>query len=86
MKKNTKQQPAIFYDGNGQNGSILQNTTSTVLQNSSRTTNRRGVSTTKRIPPQNKITKKQLEYLAERVKKLHRLTNKICVAKMKSFI
>ena len=33
-----------------------------------------------------KITKKQLEYLAERVKVLQRLTKKICGAKIKSFI
>jgi len=32
-----------------------------------------------------KITKKQLEYLAERVKVLQRLTKKICMAKIKSF-
>ena len=32
-----------------------------------------------------KITKKQLEYLAERVKVLQRLTNKICEEKIKSF-
>lgn len=32
-----------------------------------------------------KITKKQLEYLAQRVKKLQRLTNKICKEKIKSF-
>ena len=33
-----------------------------------------------------KITKKQLEYLAKRVKLLQRLTKKICVAKIDSFI
>jgi HEPN domain-containing protein/predicted nucleotidyltransferase len=33
-----------------------------------------------------KITKKQLEYLAQRVKVLQRLTKKICAAKIKSFI
>jgi len=33
-----------------------------------------------------KITKQQLEYLAQRIKKLHELTEKICVAKIKSFI
>lgn len=33
-----------------------------------------------------KITKKQLEYLAERVKVLQKLTNKICGEKIKSFI
>jgi len=33
-----------------------------------------------------KITKKQLEYLAKRVKLLQRLTKKICVAKIKSFV
>jgi len=33
-----------------------------------------------------KITKKQLEYLAERVKVLQRLTKKICVAKIESFV
>ena len=32
-----------------------------------------------------KITKKQLEYLAERVKELQRLTKKICGAKIESF-
>ena len=32
-----------------------------------------------------KITKKQLEYLAKRVKILQRLTKKICVAKIESF-
>ena len=31
------------------------------------------------------IVKKQLEYLAERVKKLQRLTNKICKAKIEFF-
>jgi HEPN domain-containing protein/predicted nucleotidyltransferase len=33
-----------------------------------------------------RITKKQLEYLADRVKVLQRLTKKICAAKIKSFI
>ena len=33
-----------------------------------------------------KITKKQLEYLAERVKMLQRLTNKICKKKIESFV
>ena len=33
-----------------------------------------------------KITKKQLEYLAKRVKLLQRLTKKICAAKIESFI
>ena len=33
-----------------------------------------------------KITKKQLEYLAGRVRKLQRLTKKICVAKIESFV
>jgi HEPN domain-containing protein len=33
-----------------------------------------------------KITKKQLEYLAERVKILQKLTKKICAAKIDSFI
>ena len=33
-----------------------------------------------------KITKKQLEYLAKRVKILQRLTKKICVAKINSFV
>jgi len=33
-----------------------------------------------------KITKKQLEYLAERVKVLQRLTKKICEAKIESFV
>jgi predicted transcriptional regulator len=32
-----------------------------------------------------RITKKQLEYLAKRVKLLQRLTKKICVAKIDSF-
>jgi len=32
-----------------------------------------------------KITKKQLEYLAERVKVLQKLTNKICKKKIESF-
>jgi len=33
-----------------------------------------------------KITRKQLEYLAKRVKLLQKLTKKICVAKIKSFV
>jgi HEPN domain-containing protein len=33
-----------------------------------------------------KITKKQLEYLAKRVKLLQRLTKKICKAKIDSFV
>jgi len=33
-----------------------------------------------------KITKKQLEYLAERVKVLQKLTNKICKKKIESFV
>jgi hypothetical protein len=33
-----------------------------------------------------KITKKQLEYLAKRVKILQRLTKKICTAKIESFV
>jgi hypothetical protein len=33
-----------------------------------------------------KITKKQLEYLAKRVKILQRLTKKICVTKIESFV
>jgi len=32
-----------------------------------------------------KITKQQLEYLAQRIKKLHELTERICVAKIDSF-
>ncbi len=32
-----------------------------------------------------KITKEQLEYLAERVKILQKLTKKICTAKIESF-
>ncbi len=39
-----------------------------------------------RYDPDYKITKKQLEYLAKYVKKLQRLTKKICVAKMISFV
>ena len=39
-----------------------------------------------RYDPEYKITKKQLEYLAKRVKLLQRLTKKICVAKIDSFI
>ena len=37
-----------------------------------------------RYDPKYKITKKQLEYLAERVKILQRLTKKICKAKIES--
>jgi len=33
-----------------------------------------------------RITKKQLEYLAKRVKLLQRLTKKICIVKINSFI
>jgi len=33
-----------------------------------------------------KITKKQLEYLAKRVKLLQRLTKKICQQKIESFV
>lgn len=33
-----------------------------------------------------RITKKQLEYLAKRVKLLQRLTKKICAAKIESFV
>ena len=33
-----------------------------------------------------KITKKQLEYLAARVKKLQKLTKNICTQKIKSFV
>ncbi|MHC4396074.1 MAG: HEPN domain-containing protein [Planctomycetota bacterium] len=39
-----------------------------------------------RYVPDYKITKKQLEYLSGRVRKLQRLTKKICVAKIDSFI
>ncbi|MHC4739784.1 MAG: HEPN domain-containing protein [Planctomycetota bacterium] len=39
-----------------------------------------------RYKPSYRITKKQLEYLAKCVKLLHRLTKKICVAKIESFI
>jgi len=39
-----------------------------------------------RYKPSYRITKKQLEYLAKRVKILQRLTKKICVAKIESFI
>jgi HEPN domain-containing protein/predicted nucleotidyltransferase len=39
-----------------------------------------------RYDPDYKITKQQLEYLSKRVKLLQRLTNKICVAKIDSFI
>ena len=38
-----------------------------------------------RYDPDYKITKKQLEYLAERVRKLQRLTNKVCKEKIESF-
>jgi len=33
-----------------------------------------------------KITRQQLEYLAQRIKKLHELTEKICKAKIESFV
>ena len=33
-----------------------------------------------------KITKQQLEQLAPRIKKLHETTEKICIAKIESFI
>ena len=39
-----------------------------------------------RYDPDYRITKKQLEYLAQRVKKLQRLTNKICKEKIESFV
>ncbi len=39
-----------------------------------------------RFDPKYKITKKQLEYLAKRVKILQRLTKKICVANIDSFV
>lgn len=39
-----------------------------------------------RYNPDYRITKKQLEYLAQRVKKLQRLTNKICKQKIESFV
>ena len=38
-----------------------------------------------RYNPKYKITKKELEYLAERVRKLQRLTKKICKEKIESF-
>ena len=38
-----------------------------------------------RYDPDYKITKKQLEYLAQRVKMLQRLTKKICKEKIDSF-
>ena len=38
-----------------------------------------------RYDPDYRITKKQLEYLAERVRKLQRLTEKICKEKIQSF-
>ena len=38
-----------------------------------------------RYDPQYKINKKQLEYLAKCVKKLQRLTKKICTEKITSF-
>ena len=38
-----------------------------------------------RYNPGYKITKTQLEYLAERVKKLQRLTKKICEARIESY-
>jgi HEPN domain-containing protein len=39
-----------------------------------------------RYNPGYKITKAQLEYLAERVKKLQRLTKRICEARIKSYL
>lgn len=39
-----------------------------------------------RYDPKYRITKKQLEYLAERVRKLQRLTNKACKEKIESFV
>jgi len=39
-----------------------------------------------RYKPDYRITKKQLEYLAKRVKILQRLTKKICTEKIKSFV
>ncbi|MHC4394217.1 MAG: HEPN domain-containing protein [Planctomycetota bacterium] len=39
-----------------------------------------------RYDPDYKITKKQLEYLAQRVRKLNRLTKKICQQKIESFV
>jgi hypothetical protein len=39
-----------------------------------------------RYDPDYKITKKQLEYLAKRVKLLQRLTKKICKEKIESFV
>jgi predicted nucleotidyltransferase/HEPN domain-containing protein len=39
-----------------------------------------------RYKPSYRITKKQLEYLAQRVKKLQRLTKKICKEKIESFV
>ena len=39
-----------------------------------------------RYDPNYKITKKQLEYLAKRVKILQQLTEKICIAKIESFV
>ena len=39
-----------------------------------------------RYNPGYKITKAQLEYLAQRVRKLQRLTKKICEAKIESYL
>ena len=39
-----------------------------------------------RYNPGYRITKGQLEYLAERVKKLQRLTKKICTARIESYL
>ncbi len=39
-----------------------------------------------RYDPEYYITEDELKYLAKHVKKLHRLTEKICVAKIDSFI
>jgi len=39
-----------------------------------------------RYNPGYRITKAQLEYLAERVKKLQRLTKKICAARIESYL
>jgi hypothetical protein len=39
-----------------------------------------------RYKPSYRITKKQLEYLGQRVKILQRLTNKICKQKIESFV
>ena len=39
-----------------------------------------------RYDPDYKITKKQLEYLAKCVKKLHEVTERICKEKIESFV